>query len=119
VSTAPSAPFSAWAKTVRRLAQHHATPSEPVAVESSTAPTEARRSRWPWVIGLGTAAASLCVALIAVGVIIGRGYEDQAPYAFTGTVKEVIFDLKPVHLEAEKVLREHASVQAVGHGAAG
>jgi arylsulfatase len=41
------------------------------------------------------------------------------PYAFTGTVKEVIFDLKPVHLAAEKALREHASVQAVGHGAAG
>lgn len=53
------------------------------------------------------------------GLVVDRGYEDQAPYAFTGTVKEVIFDLKPVHLEAEKALREHASVQAVGHGAAG
>jgi hypothetical protein len=81
VSTAPSAPFSAWAKTVRRLAQHHATPSEPVAVESSTAPTEARRSRWPWVIGLGTAAASLCVALIAVGVVIGRGNDSSSAHA--------------------------------------
>ena len=78
---APSAPFSARAKTVRRLAQHHATPSEPVAVESSTAPTEARRSRWPWVIGLGTAAASLCVALIAVGVIIGRGNDSGSAHA--------------------------------------
>jgi hypothetical protein len=79
VSTAPSAPFSAWAKTMRRLAQQHATHSEPVAVESSTAPTEARRSRWPWVIGLGTAAASLCVALIAVGVILGRGNDTGSP----------------------------------------
>lgn len=66
---------------MRRLAQRHATPSEPVAVESSTAPTEARRSRWPWVIGLSTAAASLCVALIAVGVIIGRGNDTGSTHA--------------------------------------
>ena len=58
-----------------------ATPSEPVAAESSTPPTEARRSRWPWVIGLGTAAASLCVALIAVGVIIGRGNDTGSTHA--------------------------------------
>jgi len=56
---------------VRRLAQHHAAPREPAAVDGSTTPAETRRSRWPWVIGLGTAAASLCVALVAVGVIIG------------------------------------------------
>ena len=71
-AAAPSTFFPAWAKTVRRLAQHHATPREPVAVDGSTAPAETRRSRWPWVIGLGTAAASLCVALVAVGVMIGR-----------------------------------------------
>jgi len=41
------------------------------------------------------------------------------PYAFTGTVKEVIFDLKPVHPEADKALHQRASVQAVGQGAAG
>jgi serine/threonine-protein kinase len=79
-----SHPFSAWAKTVQRLAQHHATASEPVAVEgpnTPTAPTEARRSRWPWVIGLGTAAASLCVALVAVGVIIGRGNDTGSTHA--------------------------------------
>jgi hypothetical protein len=39
--------------------------------------------------------------------------------SFTGTVKEVVFDLKPVHHDAEKGLHEHAAVQAVGHGAAG
>ena len=38
---------------------------------------------------------------------------------FTGTVKEVVFDLKPVPPEAEQALREHAAVQAVGRGAAG
>ena len=53
------------------------------------------------------------------GLVVDRDYEDRAPYAFTGTVKEVVFDLKPVHHEAEKALHEHASVQALGHGAAG
>ena len=31
------------------------------------------------------------------GLVVDREYEDRAPYAFTGTVKEVVFDLKPVH----------------------
>lgn len=53
------------------------------------------------------------------GLVVDRDYEDRAPYAFTGTVNEVIFDLKPVHPDAEKALHEHASVQAVGRGAAG
>jgi hypothetical protein len=53
------------------------------------------------------------------GLVVDRDYEDKAPYAFTGTVKQVIFDLKPVHREAAKALHEHASVQAVGQGAAG
>ena len=53
------------------------------------------------------------------GLVVDRGYEGKAPYAFTGTVKEVVFDLKPGHLEAEKALHEHASVHAVGQGAAG
>lgn len=53
------------------------------------------------------------------GLVVDREYEDKAPYAFTGTVKEVVFDLKPVHQEAEKALHEHASGQAVGQGAAG
>lgn len=48
------------------------------------------------------------------GLVVDRGYEDKAPYAFTGTVTEVIFDLKPVHPEAARALHEHASVQAVG-----
>ena len=44
---------------------------------------------------------------------------NKAPYAFTGTVKEVVFDLKPATHEDEKALHEHAQMQAVGHGAAG
>ena len=29
------------------------------------------------------------------GLVVDLAYEDQAPYAFTGTVKQVVFDLKP------------------------
>uniref|UniRef100_UPI00389AE714 arylsulfatase n=1 Tax=Mycobacterium sp. HUMS_1102779 TaxID=3383487 RepID=UPI00389AE714 len=53
------------------------------------------------------------------GLVVDRDYEDWAPYAFTGTVHEVIFDLQPVPPEAERALHGHASVQAVGRGAAG
>ena len=53
------------------------------------------------------------------GLVVDRDYEDKAPYAFTGTVHEVVFDLQPVHAEAEKALHEHAAVQALGQGAAG
>ena len=53
------------------------------------------------------------------GLVVDRAYEGKAPYAFTGTVKEVVFDLKPATHEDEKALHEHAQMQAVGHGAAG
>ena len=53
------------------------------------------------------------------GLVVDRAYEDKAPYAFTGTVKKVVFDLKPATHDDEKALHEHLQVQAVGHGAAG
>ena len=53
------------------------------------------------------------------GLVVDRRYKDKAPYTFTGTVKKVVFDLKPTHTEAEQALHEHAAVQAMGHGAAG
>jgi len=53
------------------------------------------------------------------GLVVDRAYEDKAPYAFTGIVKKVVFDLKPSAHEDEKALHEHAAVQAIGHGAAG
>ncbi|CDO87292.1 arylsulfatase [Mycobacterium triplex] len=53
------------------------------------------------------------------GLVVDRDYQDRAPYAFTGTVKEVVFDLMPVPVNAEQALHQHASVQAVGQGAAG
>src|SRR4051794_40194864 len=44
------------------------------------------------------------------GLVVDRSYADQAPFAFTGTVKKVVFDVAP-HLDAddEHALHEHAS----------
>jgi hypothetical protein len=53
------------------------------------------------------------------GLVVDLAYEDKAPYTFTGTVKQVVFDLKPAHHEAEQALHEHAVMEAVGQGAAG
>lgn len=53
------------------------------------------------------------------GLVVDRDYEHKSPYAFTGTVQEVVFDLKPARLEAEMALHAHDAVQAVGQGAAG
>jgi arylsulfatase len=53
------------------------------------------------------------------GSVVDLDYEDKAPYAFTGTVKQVVFDLKPATHEDEKALHEHAQAHAVGGGAAG
>ena len=53
------------------------------------------------------------------GGVVDLAYEDRAPYAFTGTINEVVFDLKPGSVKDEHALHEHASTQAVAHGAAG
>ena len=53
------------------------------------------------------------------GLVVDRAYEDKAPYAFTGILKRVVFDLKPSLHEDEKALHEHEQMQAVGVGAAG
>jgi hypothetical protein len=36
------------------------------------------------------------------GGVVDLAYEDKAPYAFTGTVKQVVFDLKPATHKEEK-----------------
>jgi serine/threonine protein kinase, bacterial len=77
----PTGVFPAWAKTVRRLAQHHAATGEPSSDDGSTAPAPTRRRRWPRVVGLGSAAAALCVGLLAVGIVIGRGNDHTSPQA--------------------------------------
>jgi arylsulfatase len=53
------------------------------------------------------------------GLVVDRAYEAKAPYAFTGTVKQVVFELQPEDAETERALHHHASVQAVADGAAG
>ena len=53
------------------------------------------------------------------GLVVDRDYEDLAPYAFTGTVKRVVFDLEPAPPPDEQALHEHAGVQAVARGASG
>lgn len=50
------------------------------------------------------------------GLVVDRDYEDHAPYAFTGTVRRVVFDLTPAGVDDEWLLHEHAGVHAVAHG---
>ena len=84
----PAGVFPAWARTVRRLAQHHATTGQPVGADGSTAPASVRRRRWPWVVGLGSVAAALCVGLLGVGIVIGRG-NDAAPKQAAGPLTAI------------------------------
>jgi arylsulfatase len=47
------------------------------------------------------------------------GRSAKAPYAFTGTVKGVVFDLKPHAHADEHDLHQHAAHHAVAAGVAG
>jgi arylsulfatase A-like enzyme/uncharacterized membrane protein len=54
------------------------------------------------------------------GGVVDLAYEDKAPYAFTGTVKNVVFDLKPATTpEDEQALHAAAQHAGVAHGVAG
>ncbi|MCU0279638.1 MAG: arylsulfatase, partial [Candidatus Nanopelagicales bacterium] len=53
------------------------------------------------------------------GLVVDLEYETKAPYEFTGTVHNVVFDLSPENHDTEKTLHEQALGHAVGHGAAG
>ncbi|MCB0920210.1 MAG: sulfatase-like hydrolase/transferase [Actinobacteria bacterium] len=53
------------------------------------------------------------------GLVVDRAYEDKAPYAFTGTVHKVVFDLSPEDHETERTLHAEAMSHTLGHGAAG
>jgi len=52
------------------------------------------------------------------GGVVDLAYEDKAPYTFTGTVKNVVFDLqpKPTTHEDDKALHEHQTTVAVAAG---
>ncbi len=50
------------------------------------------------------------------GLVVDRAYADKAPYAFTGTVNKVVFDLKPGSHDDEKALHEAGAHIATAHG---
>jgi arylsulfatase len=53
------------------------------------------------------------------GGVVDPAYEDRAPYAFTGTVRNVVFDLAPHAHDGELTLHESTAQAALAHGAAG
>jgi arylsulfatase len=51
------------------------------------------------------------------GLVVDRGYADKAPFAFTGTIKKVVFDINPHPTPAaEQALHEHAQSSLAAHG---
>ena len=50
------------------------------------------------------------------GLPVDRSYAAKSPYPFTGTVKKVVFDLKPGTHEDEKALHEGGAHVAAAHG---
>jgi arylsulfatase A-like enzyme/uncharacterized membrane protein len=53
------------------------------------------------------------------GGVVDLAYEDRAPYPFTGTVRNVVFDLKPAMVDEAKALHERHTTQLVAAGIAG
>lgn len=53
------------------------------------------------------------------GLVVDLAYEEKAPYPFTGTLKRVVFDLKPATHGKERDLHHHEAVHAVAAGVAG
>jgi arylsulfatase len=47
--------------------------------------------------------------------VVDRNYEDRMPFPFTGTIKKVVFDIKP-HLTQEDEQTLHAAAHH-GHAA--
>ena len=52
----------------------------------------------------------------SLGLPVDRAYAAKSPYPFTGTVKKVVFDLKPGTHEDEKALHEGGAHVAAAHG---
>jgi arylsulfatase len=50
------------------------------------------------------------------GLVVDLAYEDKAPYAFTGKVKQVVFDLQPATLEDQSALHESEAHRTVLQG---
>jgi arylsulfatase len=80
------------------------------------------------VIGTGEIPRTVPVAFTSYGGMdIGRdnglpvdlAYHDKSPYAFTGTVRKVVFDLKPAPIDEQADLHQIAVQAGMAHGAAG
>ncbi len=52
------------------------------------------------------------------GLVVDLDYEDKAPYAFTGKIKQIVFDLKPHTHEDEQALHEQTMIHTVAAGVA-
>jgi hypothetical protein len=50
------------------------------------------------------------------GLPVDRGYADKSPFAFTGTIRKVVFDVNPHLDEDEQALHEHAHQGLAAHG---
>jgi arylsulfatase len=53
------------------------------------------------------------------GGVVDLDYEARAPYAFTGTVRTVVFDLAPRSHEEERRLHGSIAQAGLAHGASG
>ena len=55
------------------------------------------------------------------GLVVDLDYEDRAPYAFTGTVRNVVFDLKPAPIDEQSGLhaQQHRPAWRTGPPAEG
>ena len=52
------------------------------------------------------------------GLVVDRSYADKAPFAFTGEIKQVVFDIAPdLSEEDAKALHEHAAQALAAHAA--
>jgi arylsulfatase len=50
------------------------------------------------------------------GMPVDRSYADKSPFAFTGTVKKVVFDIDPhASSDMERDLHEHAQQALAAH----
>lgn len=53
------------------------------------------------------------------GLVVDAAYKEQSPYAFTGTIRTVVFDLTPAPHSVERQLHHAAGAAGIGSGAAG
>jgi arylsulfatase len=50
------------------------------------------------------------------GLPVDRAYADKSPFAFSGTINKVVFEVDPHLTEDEHAIHEHAHHGALAHG---